>query len=159
MITIPISPVTLGEFAVELAARESVAALLDRPVEAWGIVPGRLVRCDIRNAFAVAAHDAFYDHHPLLIRPDDVWFCVAQGFAIHVREIAEALRARFVEHAGKRKLRVPREDFRLGQPNPWLEVFAAFSEQIGAQVGPVRVRIAARFSTPSICMARRSTSR
>lgn len=57
MVTIPISPITLGKLAVELGARESVAALLDRPVEAWGIEPGRLVCCDTRNAFAVAAHD------------------------------------------------------------------------------------------------------
>ena len=68
------------------------------------------VTCDITHALSKAALKAFYGHHPLVIRPDDVWFCIAQGFATHVRENAESLRSRFVTHSGKKKLVVVTEN-------------------------------------------------
>ena len=78
----------------------------------------RLVSCDATHDFAKAAQDAFYDHHPITIRPDDIWFCIAQGFAAHVNQNTEEPRSRFVAHEGK-NLVVKREDFPLGQENPW----------------------------------------
>jgi Domain of unknown function (DUF4419) len=107
----------------------------------------RLVSCDTTHAFVKAVHDAFYDHLPLVIRPDDVWFCIAQGFAAHVRETSEHLRSRFVAHAGKKTLRVERGDFELGRENPWPEAFAVFSAEIGEHVGKLKDLISARFST------------
>lgn len=128
-------------------AGEAVAELLNKPVEAWGVAPGRLVRCTAQNVFAHAACDAFYGHHPLRIRPDDVWLCIAQGFATHVNQNVEALRGRFVAHSGKLELRVERPDFVLGQPNPWPEAFAEFSDQVAGHVGRLRDLVAQRFST------------
>ncbi|MCA9551232.1 MAG: DUF4419 domain-containing protein [Myxococcales bacterium] len=130
-----------------LDAGEAIASLVNKPVEAWGVAPGRLVRCDIENVFANAACDAFYGHHPLRIRPDDVWMCIAQGFATHVNQNVEALRHRFVAHSGKLTLSVSRPDFVLGQPNPWPEAFAAFSDQVASHVGKLRDLVAQRFST------------
>src|SRR5262245_17823835 len=86
----------------------------------------QLVSAFDTNALVQAAHDAFYQHQPLVLSPDAVWFCLAQGFAQHISLNAEALRHRFVRHEGKKKLVVERTDFILGQPNPWPEVFAAF---------------------------------
>src|SRR5262249_51891225 len=54
---------------------------------------------------------------------------------------------RFVRHEGKKKLIVERPDFFLGQPNPWPEALAAFSEQIAAHVGKLRDLVVADFST------------
>src|SRR5579883_2961563 len=73
-----------------------VRSLMARPVEALGCATESLVRCDTMHAFASAAHDAFYQHYPLIIRPDDIWFCIAQGFATHLKLNAEALRSRMV---------------------------------------------------------------
>lgn len=118
-----------------------------RRVEAFSTSTARLVRANDAHALAQAAHDAFYLHHPLVLTPDAVWFCIAQGFAHHIARDAEALRARFVRHGGKKKLVVQRPDFFLGRPNPWPEAFAAFSEQIAEHIGRLRDLVVADFST------------
>jgi hypothetical protein len=107
----------------------------------------RLVATTELNALAQAANDAFYGHYPLVLSPDAVWFCIAQGFASHVNLHAEQLRARFVRHEGKAKLRFERPDFFLGQPNPWPEAFSDFSDGIAAHVGKLRDLVVAGFST------------
>jgi hypothetical protein len=147
MPTIPLCDVTHGRLLEPLDTAASIRSLVDRPVEALGCAARRLVTCDTAHAFARAAHDAFYLHYPLVIRPDDVWFCIAQGFAAHVNENAEALRPRFVRHEGKLTLTVARPDFILGRDNPWPEVFEAFSGQIGGHLGALKDLISARFST------------
>jgi hypothetical protein len=107
----------------------------------------RLVATTETNALAQAANDAFYGHYPLVLSPDAVWFCVAQGFASHVNLHAEQLRVRFVRHEGKAKIQIDRPDFFLGQPNPWPEVFSDFSDGIAAHVGKLRDLVVASFST------------
>lgn len=107
----------------------------------------RLVACTDVSPLVQMAHDAFYEHRPIALTPDALWFTIAQGFATHVNANVEALRARFVRHAGKAKLVVERPDFLLGQPNPWPEAFAAFSEQIAGHVGKLRDLVVADFST------------
>jgi hypothetical protein len=125
----------------------SIRSLLLKPVEAFSCDATRLVSCDTQHALAKAAQDAFYLHHPLTLRPDDVWFCIMQGLAHHIGQNTEALRGRIVAHEGKKKLLVTRLDFFLGQPNPWPEAFAAFSAQIGTNVGALRELVSMRFST------------
>jgi hypothetical protein len=132
------------------AERSSWSPPVARPtwrIEAVWASDAPLVSAMDTHALAQAAHDAFYLHHPLVLAPDAVWFCLAQGFAHHVSLHAEALRARFVEHSGKKLLTVVRPDFFLGQPNPWPETFAAFSDQIAACVGRARDLLVADFST------------
>lgn len=146
-VTFKISEVDRGPLEPALDVDASVRSLLSKRAEAVHCDARRLVACDTHHPLGAAAKLAFYQHHPLVLRPDDVWFCIAQGFAAHVNLHAEALRDRFVRHAGKLRLLVEREDFVLGQPNPWPEVFAAFSEQIGAHVGKLRELVCARFST------------
>jgi hypothetical protein len=118
-----------------------------RRIEAFSTSEATLVSATDAHALAQAAHDAFYEHYPLVLTPDSVWFCIAQGFAHHVALNAEKLRSRFVRHQGKEKLVVERLDFELGRPNPWPEVFAAFSEQIASHVGRLRDLVVADFST------------
>jgi hypothetical protein len=121
---------------------------LQYPLEAVDLSHRRLVCCNDANPFATAARMAFYEHYPLTINPDDIWFCIAQGFAQHINLHADVLRQHFVQHAGKLKLKVARPDFVLGASNPWPEVFSAFSEQIGEHVGEkLRRTIVADFST------------
>lgn len=129
---------------------EAVPSLLAKRVEQYALAPGTLVECNDQNAFAWAAHEAFYKHLPLRIRPDDVWFCIAQGFATHVNENVESLRKRFVAHEGKEKLVVVRPDFFLGQDNPWPEAFDAFADQIGEHVGKLKDLLCADFTTTTL---------
>lgn len=97
----------------------------------------------------VATLRAAFDHHlPLALSPDDVWLCIAQGFAAHVNANAEALRDRFVRHPGTATITVRRDEFRKGAPdNPWPTVFAEFSDQIAAHIGRKRDLVVADYST------------
>jgi hypothetical protein len=146
-VTFEVTDVEPGSLLKALDVDSSVRSLLAKRVEAVHCDARRLVACDTNHPLAEAAKLAFYRHLPLVLRPDDVWFCIAQGFAAHVNANAEALRQRFVAHTGKARLVVQRDDFLLGQPNPWPEAFAAFSDQIAAHVGKLRELVCARFST------------
>lgn len=149
-VTFEVASVERSTTAMEpLDAQARIGALVGRRVEALGFESGGrpLVACADVNPLVQAACDAFYGHCPLTLSPDAVWFTLAQGFANHVRLNAEALRGRFVRHQGKAKLIVERQDFILGQPNPWPEAFAAFSEQIAGHVGKLRDVVVGDFST------------
>ncbi|WP_224369578.1 DUF4419 domain-containing protein [Hyalangium versicolor] len=147
MKTIPVSEVELAERPLPVIDREkALKSLLHAPVEQ--LSPGReLVLCRDVHPLADAAYRAFYDHRPLVLSPDAVWFCLVQGLAHHISLNAESLRERFVRHQGKEKLLVTRGDFVLGQQNPWPEVFAAFSDQIAVRLGKLRDLVVADFST------------
>lgn len=131
----------------EAAPREVLQVLLGTPVEACGVGSPGLVASE-QNAFLAAAWRAYAEHRPLVLTPDAVWLCIAQGFAAHVNHDAEALRGRFVRHEGRKKLVVRRDDFIKGSPdNPWPGVFAAFSDQIAGHVGRQRDLVVCDFST------------
>lgn len=147
MITFAVSDVQPFRRLDSLDADASLRSFLARPIEGLHCAASNLVYCGEVHAFAQAAHEAFYLHHPLVIRPDDVWFCIAQGFARHVKQNSESLRDRLVAHEGRLTLVVGRPDFVLGRPNPWPEAFAAFASQIAEHAGAARELVGARFST------------
>lgn len=146
---------TFAVSKVELATKSRPAldrakvlgSLLKCRVEQMWTSTARLVACTDVHPLVQMAHDAFYEHRPIVLSPDAIWFCLAQGFATHINLNAERLRERFVRHQGKVKLVVTRDDFLLGQPNPWPEAFAAFSDQIAGHVGKLRELVVADFST------------
>lgn len=149
MRTFDVSKVDLATEPRAVVDRASaVASLLGgKRVEQLYVSDARMVACTDVSPLVQMAHDAFYEHRPLALSPDAVWFTIAQGFATHVNRNAEALRDRFVRHQGKLKLIVSRPDFVLGTLNPWPEAFAAFSEQIASHVGKLRDLVVADFST------------
>lgn len=132
---------------VSLGRAQALSSLLQRQIEQTWTSDARLVSCTDVHPLVQMAHDAFYEHRPIALSPDAIWFCLAQGFAHHVNLNAERLRTRFVRHDGKVQLVVVRPDFLLGQSNPWPEVFAAFSDQIAAHVGKLRDLVVCDFST------------
>ena len=131
----------------ETSPREAVVDLLGTPVEACGAGAEKLVPVE-QNAFLAAAWRAYADHRPLVLTPDAVWLCIAQGFAAHVDQDPEALRGRFVRHPGSLTLEVQRHGFHKGSPgNDWPGVFAELSDQIAAHVGRQRDLVVSDFST------------
>ena len=81
------------------------------------------------HAFFHTCEKAFNEHRSLAFSPDMFWLLVAQGLAQHINNHAEKLRHRFVEHTGKKEIKVRRDDFVKGSPeNPWEEVFPVFSQ-------------------------------
>ena len=105
-------------------------------------------RAGTTHGFLAALLVAFSGHYPLVLSPDDVWLCIAQGFAHHVKLNSEALRGRFVQHLGKITLKVRRDDFVKGSPhNRWPEVFEEFSRQIASHAATAHDLVVADFST------------
>ena len=63
-------------------------------------------RSAFANPLVNAVHLAFATHYPLRLTPDAIWTTIAQGFGLHIRLNAEALRGQFVDHQGKKELPV-----------------------------------------------------
>ncbi len=149
MITFPVSDVTPAERRLRPCTLEgSLAARSLRAFEAAACNQPHLVEAPCIHGFVAAVHVSFDRHHPLILSPDDVWLCLAQGFATHVGEHAEALRSRLVRHQGKAKISVRRDQFVRGSPaNDWPGVFSELSDRIVEHVGKKRDLIVADFST------------
>lgn len=125
----------------------SLAARLPQRCEAAACNLQRLIKSST-HGFLSAVDTAFDRHYPLVLSPDDVWLCLAQGFATHVNLHAEALRGRLVRHEGKVQISVRRDDFVRGSPsNDWPGVFSELSDRVCEHVGEKRELIVADFST------------
>src|SRR5579872_7434115 len=111
----------LHESPAVQAVRETVNMKIDSASEhARKFVP-------VRNGLFGVVRAAFMDHRPLVLTPDSVWQTLAQGFADHVNEDPEGLRAKLVPHAGKKKLVVREELLGQSPENPWGSVFERFA--------------------------------
>ena len=109
---------------------ESHSKFVDVPFERSGSYK------PLSNAFLAAVHAAFSNHYPLVLTPDVIWICIAQGLSHHINNNPEKLRRHFVSHEGKETLTVYRDDFVKGSPkNPWPQLFDQFSEEIKKHVG------------------------
>lgn len=92
-------------------------------------------------------HRAFAEHRPLSLSPDHIWLTIARGFADHVDEHAEALRARVVRHEGRARVAVAVTE-RPGSAAQWAAAVDAFAAGIAAHTGPGLVRmLGCEFST------------
>ncbi|MBK8257736.1 MAG: DUF4419 domain-containing protein [Polyangiaceae bacterium] len=131
-------PITLEESLKARSGRVFEAAACNLP----NLIGSRA------HGLVAAAHAAFCWHYPLVLSPDDVWLCLAQGFATHVKLHAEALRGRFVKHDGKLGISVRRDDFVKGSPsNDWQGMFSELSDRVRDHIGKKRDLVVADFST------------
>jgi hypothetical protein len=93
-----------------------------------------------------AVHHAFSEHRPLVLTPDAIWLTLAQGFAQHVNNHAEALRSRFVDHKGKVTLSVDVAGFPTDEG--WPGVVEQWSTGIAEHVGvDLHQQLICNFST------------
>lgn len=153
--TQPLEAVTLDRalarrFAVRTMRDDGERGWREAAIEACGANQAHLVDAPAEACHPVleAVHTAFAQHYPLVLSPDDVWLCLAQGFALHVEANAEALRSRFVRHEGKLELELERHDFVKGSPdNDWQGCFSGWSDAIAAHLGKKRDLVVASFST------------
>ena len=77
-----------------------------------------------------AADTAFYNHLPLVLTPDVIWYTISNAVAIYVNKHAKVLRETFVNHEGKKELLVERLDFQLEKNSNWNEIIEEFVEKI-----------------------------
>lgn len=69
---------------------------------AQSTLPKKFVRSN--HGFIDAVRQAYSTHHNLIVRPDDVWIAIATQFSTFVEKNGEELRAKFVNHSGKKEL-------------------------------------------------------
>lgn len=132
----------------ETSPKRAIQSLVGFRVEACSEYHGKVVASEY-HPFVAAVNAAFCDHRPLVLSPDMLWLLIAHGLARHVNANSNALRRQFVQHEGKMKIVVRRDDFVKGSPeNPWSEVLGEFSAQIMNHIGAVNhSNIVAAFST------------
>lgn len=93
----------------------------------------RTVSC---NAFYDAMFYAFSKHLSLCLTPDDLWTMIARGLASCINAEPEKYRHLFVEHEGKKEIRIRRDEFGMGNPNnDWMGCFDEFKSAIATYVG------------------------
>ena len=145
-VTFPVSEVVVaGTPLAEVPYRSAVEALLRAPggppasdvtVEACAAYRLPLVAGVEFHPFLAAVHMAFNEHRPLIFSPDMIWLLLAQGFANHVSANSPTLRPQLVQHEGRQRLTIRRNDFVKGSPeNPWEETFGEFTTQIREYLG------------------------
>ena len=89
------------------------------------------------QGFLAACMTAFAHHLPLRLSPDDLWTVISNGFARHVDQHAEELRANFVDHEGKQEIRIREDSMIKGKspPEQWEElIFPKFEAEISRNV-------------------------
>ena len=59
-----------------------------------------------------------------------ICYLIKSGIVTHINQNAEALRKQFVNHDGKKKIEIRRDDFVFNSTNPWNEVIDEFSIKI-----------------------------
>ena len=127
--------------------RGSIAALLGEDLAIEACSPGELAVDPVRDRwrwhpFVAAADCAFNRHLPLVLSPDAIWLCIAQGVAAASRIAASETRP------PRSLLEIRRDDWMRGDPdNPWPSIFDDFAAAIGAQHPDLRDLICASFST------------
>ena len=50
--------------------------------------------------------DAYLNHYPIRIKPDDIWLLIVQAFSHHVNANSEELRNYFVNFDGKKTIKI-----------------------------------------------------
>lgn len=144
---VPVAPHRYGVSPTkEVFLQQDVAA-----VEAWGLNAPEMLDVEPVHGLLMATHLAFAGHLPLTISPDDVWLCIAQGFAHHVLASGPSLHERLVRHEGKKELRIDRPDFVRGDPgNDWPGAVDELTEQMGPHIAFHRGLITEAFSTTGV---------
>lgn len=99
------------------------------------------------NHFLLMLQIAFNGHKPIAISPDDIWLLICQGFSEHMKLNSED----FKDILGlneKQIIQVRRDDFVIGDDNPWQEIFPEFTKKIEQTInGKLYSSVVLDFST------------
>lgn len=123
----PVLPAVSAAAAFEQAmGRQMVTSSLDETTSVLEPAGG--------HPLAAAVHMAFSQHQPLVLSPDALWLTIAQGFALHVNEHSEALRARLVRHADQHTLST--DVLSLSTRDEWAALVNDWAEGLADHLGP-----------------------
>ena len=65
-----------------------------------------LARPHLGNGLLGTIYRAYSEHVPLILRPDDLWLAIILSFGRYVKAHSEEMRSLFVDHQGRKELRV-----------------------------------------------------
>lgn len=135
--TFNVSSVSPSRSSVRTATlKDAVERVLGGAVEACSQVQGSVVAPYGFHPLFEAAHRAYAEHRGLTLSPDNVWLTVSQGFAACVNQDPERYRSCFVDHEGRKEIRIYREGFLMGAAdNDWQGCFSEFSARIREHIG------------------------
>ena len=85
------------------------------------------------NHFLLMLHIAFNQHKAITISPDDIWLLICQGLSEHIKLYSDDFNEIFGLDE-KQVISVRRDDFVLGENNPWEEIFSEFSKKIAQTI-------------------------
>ncbi len=132
----------------ELAEIEATEFGKFTTIEACSCNEGQLLALGQLHPVISALHIAFSDHHPLCLSPDMIWLLVCQGVAQHINANAESLRSQFVQHEGKVKIEVERNELIKGSPeNRWDELIDELCLLVKEHIGSIYDQFMPDFST------------
>ncbi|NMH87617.1 DUF4419 domain-containing protein [Flavivirga algicola] len=99
------------------------------------------------NHFLLMLQFAFNQHKPISISPDNIWLLICQGLSEHIKLNSEGFKDIF-EFDEKHTIQVRRDDFIIGNDNPWEEIFPEFSKKIAQTINEdLHSKIVLEFST------------
>jgi predicted Zn-ribbon and HTH transcriptional regulator len=101
----------------------------------------KLVRADA-HPFVETLHLCFAQHRPLVLSPDMIWLLICQGVAEHINLNPEKFRQQLVNHQGKKKITIRRDDFKKGSSsNNWESVIPEFCDSVKTYASPDFARV------------------
>ncbi|WP_309890166.1 DUF4419 domain-containing protein [Archangium sp.] len=138
----PVKDKHLGRIA------DCLELLTGAQLEASGCSSGHLLLPTSLNPLIATLNLAYRQHYAIALRPDDFWLCITQGMANHINKFSEEVRSIFVQHQGKERIEVRRDNFVKGSAeNDWPNVFSEFDAQIADRIGDPHKVLKARFGT------------
>ncbi|AXT54621.1 DUF4419 domain-containing protein [Aquimarina sp. AD1] len=81
------------------------------------------------NHFLLMLQFAFNQHKPISISPDNIWLLICQGFSEHIKLNSEDFKD-IIGVNEKQTIQVRRDDFVIGEDNPWEQIFPEFTNKI-----------------------------
>lgn len=92
----------------------------------------------INNNFLSTIDYAYSYHIPIVFRPDDLWIAIVSAFGAFVNNNAESMRNVFVDHEGKKTLKIYVNDTieldNYKTPESWSPIFEKFNMLINENV-------------------------
>jgi len=86
------------------------------------------------NHFLLMLQIAFNEHKRIIIRPDDFWLLICQGFSEHIKINSDEFKDVIVGQEERQTIQVRRDDFIIGEVNPWEELFPDFTKELHKKI-------------------------
>jgi hypothetical protein len=99
------------------------AYLLSRHSKDQKLVPAYM------NGFVETLQDAYADHRPLVLSPDDIWLILCQGFSIHLNEHFKEYQSKVFVSDKKETLAVRNDSLGLRNAAPWQNLIGGFTKE------------------------------